>query len=577
VCTGLAHLHRANLAHGALRPACVLMPDAEHAKGAQLLPVVFCPAVSLRDPTWLSPEQLKGETDTPTPATDIWSLGCLVMELVTGRSPWSHIGTSRVVASAVARHHPWSAKSLLLPKLPRRVTEFVARCLQLRDERPTPEALLADPWLSRTAAAQLVARSGISPLDSSIVLWDAEIPLGERAVYRYDGDAWWTKGPGSSVLVRGGSAAPLSLVVKHGAKQGSVMFEPKPGLVVSALLSSPGPVAMMPVSEDATYQWMARKSTRHAGAYLFESATRPCLWLVVQDGTLAVATGSNSDAFEVSSAFRFQNKPLESPPLSPQPQRSPRHVLSRSASAGPAGAQQLNMSSRSSLQRSRPAPLCPDTLGISRRSAATPKRAGTLPPPSPPVHPMAPTPPPSAPAETPRSQRLQASPGFASGLASPLAGIRRVNTTYVSPRVGPPVAPQRTQSQMGGGRSGTSSQHLQGSGRSVSAHPSPHASVHKLEQRMVGLEKLVEQGQDAVVQRVAQQVAQLLGIVKAQPQNAWPASPPAVAPGPVQVQPAAPNPTAQPSAPLPGAAGVREWSPSADYDLYCVQPIIISR
>eukprot|EP00756_Hemistasia_phaeocysticola_P064216 Hpha_TRINITY_DN7602_c0_g1::TRINITY_DN7602_c0_g1_i1::g.19357::m.19357 len=587
LCTGLAHLHRSMLAHGALRTGCILLPDPAQGKGAQLLPPVFCPEeASTRDPVWLSPEQLQGRTETPTPATDIWALGCLVMELVTRKPPWSHIGTARVVAASVAR----TGKSLPLPKLPRRVAEFVARCLQSRSaDRPTPEELLQDPWLAAAAAAQLVGSDGAaaSPIDVSGVLWEVDAtqePLppelsGVRQAYRYDGEAWWTPGPGSSVLVRGGSAPPLSLVVRHGVVQGSIVLEPQPGLVISAPLSSPGPVAVMPPSDGAAYQWMVRRSTRHPGACSFECATRPGVWLATQDGQLTAAAGCASEEFAASSAFRLEGPP-ETPPLPPDLPNTP--ALAAPQCVSPEVGQ-LNRS----LERGRPASLCPESLGIAPRPAATPlsaarttpkssrARANTMPPPTPPTMPQPCSPPPSAPAVPSSTRRLPEtqsvmspltrgsqqkhqvpmSPGRArAGTQVPMSPGRacaasprtRARTTMAqsSPLVGggrsatSPHLPQpiRRPSDPGlgglGGRSATWSPHIpqtQGSGRSAtSPHPprqatvsSPVSAVQKLEQRMKGIEQLVEQGQDDVVRRVAQQVAQLLGVVKSQPSHAW--------------------------------------------------------
>ena len=37
-------------------------------------------------PLWMAPEVVAGEATSP--ASDVWSLGCTVIEMVTGKPPW---------------------------------------------------------------------------------------------------------------------------------------------------------------------------------------------------------------------------------------------------------------------------------------------------------------------------------------------------------------------------------------------------------------------------------------------------------------------------------------------------------
>lgn len=43
----------------------------------------------LGTPNWIAPEILRGEGYTRF--ADIWSVGCTVIEMLTGRPPWSEI------------------------------------------------------------------------------------------------------------------------------------------------------------------------------------------------------------------------------------------------------------------------------------------------------------------------------------------------------------------------------------------------------------------------------------------------------------------------------------------------------
>jgi serine/threonine protein kinase len=79
-------------------------------------------------------------------AADIWSFGCTVLEMATGKPPWSQCSTQVQAIFKIA-------SSSELPHIPEWLspegTEFVLLCLQ-RDaaQRPTAEALLRHPFVA---------------------------------------------------------------------------------------------------------------------------------------------------------------------------------------------------------------------------------------------------------------------------------------------------------------------------------------------------------------------------------------------------------------------------------------------
>lgn len=49
-------------------------------------------------PNWMAPEVIQSQQDrSGWPQADVWSVGCTVVEMLTGKMPWPD------------KHHPWAA------------------------------------------------------------------------------------------------------------------------------------------------------------------------------------------------------------------------------------------------------------------------------------------------------------------------------------------------------------------------------------------------------------------------------------------------------------------------------------
>ena len=81
--------------------------------------------------------------------SDIWSLGCLVVEMLTGQSPWgTRLDGEGSVHVALQRR----LANMERPEIPTDVSEecqsFIDRCLQHDAKvRPSASQLLDDPWI----------------------------------------------------------------------------------------------------------------------------------------------------------------------------------------------------------------------------------------------------------------------------------------------------------------------------------------------------------------------------------------------------------------------------------------------
>lgn len=100
-------------------------------------------------PMYMSPEVIRGDgpaTSRFSGAADIWSLGCVILEMATGRRPWSTLDNEWAIMYNIAQGNP--------PQLPtddqlsETGIDFLKKCFE-RDpaKRSTAAELLQHPWI----------------------------------------------------------------------------------------------------------------------------------------------------------------------------------------------------------------------------------------------------------------------------------------------------------------------------------------------------------------------------------------------------------------------------------------------
>jgi eukaryotic-like serine/threonine-protein kinase len=141
VASGLDALHAASIVHGDVKPANILVEDDGTAKliDAGLAPFLerVLPGEVLGTPSYLAPERASATVTPPGlgPRSDVYSLGVLAFEMLTGRLPFAGPTASDLVRAHITQRPPMPSSVAGLS------TEFdapMARALAKRPEQRTP-------------------------------------------------------------------------------------------------------------------------------------------------------------------------------------------------------------------------------------------------------------------------------------------------------------------------------------------------------------------------------------------------------------------------------------------------------
>ncbi|GMT98886.1 hypothetical protein KH5H1_30050 [Corallococcus caeni] len=150
--SALQTAHRAGIVHRDLKPANIfLVPtDSGGVVGERVKLLDFGiskvmssetlqtqEAVLIGTPQYMSPEQAQGQNSRIDARTDLFALGGIVFEMISGMTPFGGGSLAQIIYRVV--HEPPVSLATLMPELPENVTRAVARALEKKPENRHPD------------------------------------------------------------------------------------------------------------------------------------------------------------------------------------------------------------------------------------------------------------------------------------------------------------------------------------------------------------------------------------------------------------------------------------------------------
>jgi len=162
ICSGVGYAHRAGLVHCDLKPHNILVTADNQAKitdfGIARALAAIDPdehsAVVWGSPLYFAPEQASG--GPPSPASDVYSLGVILYEMLTGQPPFQADDSSKLAEMHLTRNPPSPSK--LNPDIPPALEEILLKVLS---KEPANRYRTADQFgrILRRFAAPAAAES----------------------------------------------------------------------------------------------------------------------------------------------------------------------------------------------------------------------------------------------------------------------------------------------------------------------------------------------------------------------------------------------------------------------------------
>eukprot|EP01026_Neomeris_dumetosa_P073868 TRINITY_DN7643_c0_g4_i1.p1 TRINITY_DN7643_c0_g4~~TRINITY_DN7643_c0_g4_i1.p1 ORF type:complete len:1149 (-),score=144.29 TRINITY_DN7643_c0_g4_i1:557-3538(-) len=162
VLNGLAYLHQQGVVHRDIKGANILMSKDGDVKladfGVATTRAEIEAAATLSDqvvgtPYWMAPEVI--EMTSITSACDIWSMGCLIIEILTGSPPYYDLQPMSALYRIVQDDYPTLPRGISLE-----LRDFLLKCFQKDPQnRPSAQILLQHKWMRSNIESSTIKSS----------------------------------------------------------------------------------------------------------------------------------------------------------------------------------------------------------------------------------------------------------------------------------------------------------------------------------------------------------------------------------------------------------------------------------